>query len=63
MPFIDKSAIRKGLVMYTLRHANEVRSMENIEELDNVPAKIKPDEIKLAKQVIENFEGELDLRE
>ena len=53
----------KGLVMYTLRHANEVRSMENIEELDNVPAKIKPDEIKLAKQVIENFEGELDLRE
>jgi DNA end-binding protein Ku len=53
----------KGLVMYTLRHANEVRSMENIEELDNVPAKIKPDEIKLAKQVIENFEGVLDLRE
>jgi DNA end-binding protein Ku len=53
----------KGLVMYTLRHANEVRSMENIEELDNVPAKIKPDEIKLAKQVIENFEGALDLRE
>jgi DNA end-binding protein Ku len=53
----------KGLVMYTLRHANEVRSMENIEELDSVPAKIKPDEIKLAKQVIENFEGELDLRE
>jgi DNA end-binding protein Ku len=53
----------KGLVMYTLRHANEVRSMENIEELDSVPAKIKPEEIKLAKQVIENFEGELDLRE
>jgi DNA end-binding protein Ku len=53
----------KGLVMYTLRHANEVRSMENIEELDSVPAKMKPDEIKLAKQVIENFEGELDLRE
>jgi DNA end-binding protein Ku len=53
----------KGLVMYTMRHANEVRSMENIEELGGVPSKVKPDEIKLAKQVIENFEGELDLRE
>jgi DNA end-binding protein Ku len=51
------------MVMYTLRHAKEVRSMENIEELDNVPSKIKPDEIKLAKQVIENFEGELNLSE
>jgi DNA end-binding protein Ku len=53
----------RGMVMYTLRHAKEVRSMENIEELDNVPSKIKPDEIKLAKQVIENFEGELNLSE
>jgi DNA end-binding protein Ku len=53
----------KGLVMYTMRRANEVRSMANIEELDNVPEKIKPEEIRLAKQVIENFEGELDLRE
>lgn len=51
----------KGLVMYTMRRANEVRSMENIEELDQVPSKVKPDEIKLAKQVIENFEGELHL--
>jgi DNA end-binding protein Ku len=53
----------KGLVMYTMRHAKEVRSMENIEELDAVPAKVKPEEIKLAKQVIENFEGALDLSE
>ncbi len=53
----------KGLVMYTMRHANEVRSMEHIEELDSVPEKVKPEEIKLAKQVIENFEGELDLEE
>jgi DNA end-binding protein Ku len=53
----------KGLVMYTMRHAKEVRSMGNIEELDSVPDKVKPDEIKLAKQVIENFEGELDLSE
>jgi DNA end-binding protein Ku len=53
----------KGLVMYTLRHAKEVRSMDNIEELENVPAKVKPDEIKLAKQVIGNFESALDLKE
>jgi DNA end-binding protein Ku len=53
----------KGLVMYTLRHAREVRSMDNIEELENVPAKIKPEEIKLARQVIGNFEGEFNLTE
>ena len=47
----------KGLVMYTLRHAKEVRSMDKIEELDRCRSKVKPDEIKLAKQVIGNFEG------
>ena len=50
-----------GLVMYTLRHAKEVRSMDAIDELQTVPAKVKPDEIKLAKQVIENFEGDAEL--
>jgi DNA end-binding protein Ku len=53
----------KGLVMYTMRRSNEVRSMDAIEELEGVPSKVKPDEIKLAKQVIGNFEGELDLTE
>jgi DNA end-binding protein Ku len=53
----------KGLVMYTMRHANEVRSMAGIEELENVPEKLKPEEIKMAKQVIGNFEGALDLTE
>jgi len=53
----------KGLVMYTMRHAAEVRTMDQIEELDQVPSKVKPDEVKLAKQVIGNFEGTLDLRE
>src|SRR6476619_934100 len=53
----------KGLVMYTMRRANEVRSMDAIDELAGVPSKVKPDEIKLAKQVISNFEGELDLSE
>src|SRR5688500_19910485 len=30
----------KGLVMYTMRHAKEIRSMDQIEELDNVPSKV-----------------------
>jgi DNA end-binding protein Ku len=51
----------KGLVMYTLRQAREVRSMDQIDELNFVPAKIRPEEAKLAKQVIETFEGRLDL--
>ena len=37
--------------------------MDAIEELEGVPSKVKPDEIKLAKQVIGNFEGQLDLAE
>ncbi len=53
----------KGLVMYTLRHAREVRSMDNIEELGGVRSKVRPEEIKLAKQVVGNFEGQLDLSE
>jgi DNA end-binding protein Ku len=52
-----------GLVMYTMRHAKEVRSMDAIDELTTVPTKVKPEEIRLAKQVIENFEGELNLEE
>jgi DNA end-binding protein Ku len=50
-----------GLVMYTMRHASEVRAMGAIDELKTVPAKIKPDEVKLARQVIGNFESEGDL--
>jgi DNA end-binding protein Ku len=50
-----------GLVMYTMRHASEVRAMSAIDELKLVPAKIKPDEVKLARQVIGNFETEGDL--
>ena len=50
-----------GLVMYTLRHASEVRAMSEIDELKSVPAKIKPDELKLARQVIGNFEVGGDL--
>src|SRR5881396_887403 len=50
----------QGLVMYTLRHAAEIRSMSAIDELGDMPAKIKPDEVRLAQQVIGTFEGEID---
>jgi DNA end-binding protein Ku len=50
-----------GLVMYTLRSAAEVRSMSAIDELKFAPVKMKPDEIKLARQVIGNFETGGDL--
>jgi DNA end-binding protein Ku len=51
----------RGIVMYTLHHAAEIRSIDTVEELDAVPAAVKPEEIKLAKQVIETFEGPLNL--
>jgi Ku protein len=53
----------KGLVMYTLRHANEIRSMDAIDELSDMPAKVKPEEVKLAHQVMGTFEGTVDLQE
>ena len=50
-----------GLVMYTLHHTAEIRSANAIEELRAVPAKVKPQEIQLAKQVIGTFSKNLDL--
>jgi len=52
-----------GLVMYTLHHAAEIRSIDQVEELDSVPTTVKPEELKLAKQVVEMFAGALDLKE
>jgi DNA end-binding protein Ku len=51
----------KGLVMYTLHHAAEIRTIDAVEELGAVPTKVRPEEIKLAKQVIETFDGPLNL--
>jgi DNA end-binding protein Ku len=50
-----------GIVMYTLHHAAEIRGAGAIEELAAVPAAAKAEEVKLAKQIIEMFEGPLDL--
>ena len=53
----------RGMVMYTLRHASEIRSMDAIDELADVPSSVKPEEVKLARQVMGTFEGEVDLTE
>src|SRR2546425_4874244 len=53
----------KGIVMHTLHHAAEIRGMDQVEELSSVPAKVKPEEIKLAKQVISTFEAPLNLKD
>jgi DNA end-binding protein Ku len=52
-----------GIVMHTLHHAAEIRGMDQVEELNSVPSKVKPEEVKLAKQVIETFEAPLNLKE
>src|SRR5467141_467377 len=52
----------RGLIMYTLRHASEIRSMDAIDELSEMPEQVKPEEVKLAKQVIGTFEGEVDFQ-
>ena len=53
----------KGIVMYTLHHDAEIRSIDAIEELNSVPTKVKPEEMKLAKQVIATFDAELNLKD
>lgn len=50
-----------GLVMYTLHQASEVRQMDQIEELQGVPASVKPEQVKLAQQVVATFEAPLNL--
>jgi DNA end-binding protein Ku len=52
---------QRGIVMHTLHHGAEIRSIDAVEELNSVPTNVKPEEIKLAKQVIGTFEGPLNL--
>jgi DNA end-binding protein Ku len=55
-------AREKGLVMYTLRQADEIRAMNEVSEYELLPTTVRPEEVKLARQVISTFESELDLR-
>jgi DNA end-binding protein Ku len=49
--------------MYTLHHDAEIRSIDEVEELNSVPTKVKPEEMKLAKQVVATFDSELNLKD
>jgi DNA end-binding protein Ku len=52
---------RQGLVLHTLHHAAEMRSISAIDELNAVPTIVKAEERKLARQVIDVFDAPLDL--
>jgi DNA end-binding protein Ku len=52
---------QRGIVMHTLHHAAEIRSIDTVDELNTVPSTVKPEEMKLARQVIQTFEQPLDL--
>jgi DNA end-binding protein Ku len=52
---------KQGMVMYTLHHAAEIRTIDHIDELREVRGKVNPAEMKLSKQVIESIEGDLNL--
>ncbi len=52
---------QRGIVMHTLHHAAEMRGIDSVDELSSVPATVKPEEMKLARQVIQTFEQPLNL--
>jgi DNA end-binding protein Ku len=54
---------QRGIVMHTLHHAAEMRGIDAVDELQSVPATVKPEEMKLARQVIQTFEQPLNLAE
>jgi DNA end-binding protein Ku len=54
-------AFERGLVMHTLHHAAEMRGIDSVDELNSVPETVKPEEAKLARQVIQTFEQPLNL--
>ena len=53
----------RGIVMHTLHHAAEMRGIDSVDELNSVPSSVKPEEMKLARQVIQTFEQPLNLAE
>lgn len=50
-----------ALVLHTLHHAGELRSIDVVDELRAVPLSVNADETRLARQVIAAFDRPLDL--
>ena len=51
----------RGLIMFTLRHEDDVRAIEDLPEIDEVPAKVRNEEITLARQVLNSLAAKLDV--
>jgi len=51
------------LLLYTLRTAGEVREMDEISEIEFADVRVKPEEVKLARQVLNSFDTVPDLSE
>jgi DNA end-binding protein Ku len=52
-----------GFVMYTLRHGDEIRAMDGIDELSYARASAKPEELKLARRILDSFNHDPNLTE
>lgn len=51
----------RGLILYTLYYADEVRSIEEIPGLDAAPREVAEKELQLARQLIDSVSGDFDL--
>jgi DNA end-binding protein Ku len=55
-------ALERGLVLHTLHHAAEIRSIESIsDELAKVPNVVDAAQVKLARALVQTFDAPLDL--
>jgi DNA end-binding protein Ku len=49
-----------ALVMFVLRHEDEIRKIDGITELQDAPLRVKAEEVALAKKVMGRFESSID---
>src|SRR4051812_42780970 len=60
--FVAVKALERGLVLHTLHHAAEIRSIESIsDELAKVPNVVDAAQVKLARALVQTFDAPLDL--
>jgi DNA end-binding protein Ku len=53
--------LARGLALHTLHHAAEIRPIDALDEYASIPAIAKAAEVKLARTVVQAFDGPLDL--
>ena len=54
---------QRALLLHTLRTKGEVRAMNAIEGLEHARGKVKPDEVRLLRQVLGSFDSDADISE